>query len=186
MAAKSPPLPADDRGDESPELKALRFMRRGWDGGMSFLLLLVIPRYTAEGMVNLNSTFGTKASQVPLLGIPFRIGSAATISLGLVAALMVFICVAAAWRFILRAHVMPHTETTLDVEAAKGLVTPIGIGLILCDAAFLYLGMVQMNWGRATFSLSALLVTVTLSLSLVFVTLVSLKLEDEIRKMEGK
>ena len=148
------------------------------------LFIGVVP-VIAESFRTTIPTFGFKLSKLPVIGILFRSRTLSAVDVAFDIAIVLFVCVCFAWRAVLRAHLYPPLVTNTDTERYRKIVTPAAVVLLLCDAAFFYIGLAGMTWGKLGFSLPAALVTVTMSLVTVFVSLMSLKFEADIKELEG-
>jgi uncharacterized protein YneF (UPF0154 family) len=140
------------------------------------LVALCLP-LTAEAIRGLLPSLGTKLSKTAVIGGMFSGRSMA--KLGAVYAVVLFF-----WRELLALWLDPDAETDFHEGPYRTLATLCGLLVLGIDGVLMYIAIASLNWGEVTFSLVALLFTLTYVVGLVFASLVSMRLRKDIKKLE--
>jgi len=150
----------------------------------AFVLLAICLPLTSEAIRSLLPSFGNKLSKVPVLGGLFGGQSMAKVDVAYVGAAVIYAVVIYFWRELLSLWLDPDANTDFNEGPYKVVVTLCGLVVLLIDCALMYIAIAALNWGAVTFSLVALLFTLTYMVGLIFASLVSMRLKKDIKKLE--
>src|SRR5207245_240357 len=132
-----------------------------WLGLTGFVLVVICMPLTAEAIRGLLPSLATKLSKTAVVGGLFAGPSMAKLDVAYVAAGVIYAVVIYFWRELLALWLDPDASFDINEGPYKTLVTLCGVLVLAIDGVLMYVAIASLNWGAATFSLVALLFTLT-------------------------
>lgn len=182
----APPPPRPPAPEVTERRRKLAFARAkyvGWVAAVGLVLVAICLPLTSEAIRSLLPSLGTKLSKTAVIGGLFGGRSMAKVDVAYVAAGVVYVVVIYFWRELLSLWLDPDAGVDLNEGPYKTLVTLCGALVLLIDTALMYVAIASLNWGAVTFSLVALLFTLTYAVGLIFASLVSMRLKKDIKNL---
>ncbi|MGL4553807.1 MAG: hypothetical protein ACRC33_21805 [Gemmataceae bacterium] len=184
MAVNTPPASDPDEVEHKRKLTFARGKYFLWVALTAAVLVALCLPLTAEAIRGLLPSLGTKLSKTAIIGGMFSGRSMAKLDAAYVAAGAVYAVVLFFWRELLALWLDPDADTDFNEGPYKTLVTLCGLLVLGIDGVLMYIAVASLNWGEVTFSLVALLFTLTYVVGLVFASLMSMRLKKDIKKLE--
>lgn len=159
-----------------------------WSFMTKFLLTIVYFAFISQGLRYMLPELGLKLSK--LSGFAFLANFRATYRLDLANLLSAIplIAVWILWHLVLEMYLAPERFEDRfhrwDVDRCKSLILPMAVIVIMADAGLFFGSFSLASWGKAQFSVAALLATATYVVLLVFVSFVSLYLSQNISDLK--
>ena len=186
MASPSTPLHDPELAERKRKLAFAKGTYGVFIGGVLFVLIIICLPLTSEAIRTIVPSMGSKLSKTAAVGTLFSGQSMGKVDGAYVAAIVIYIVVLYFWRELLSIWLDPYASTEFNDDPFKTLITIGGIVILIIDGILMYVAITSLNWGRVTFSFTALLFTGAYLVALVFASLVSLRLRKRIKKLEDE